>query len=36
MGGALAPPNFQTGMPGFFALSAKLSWMPVPGKAMEA
>jgi hypothetical protein len=23
-------------MPGFFALSAKLSWMPVPGKAMEA
>jgi hypothetical protein len=31
-GGAHAPPNFQTGMPSFFALSARLSWMPVPGK----
>ena len=35
-GGAYAPPfpNFQTGMPSFLALSAKLSWMPVPGKTM--
>ena len=27
-------PNFQTGMPSFLALSARLSWMPVPGKTM--
>ena len=34
VGGAYAPlsPNFHTGMPSFFALSARLSWMPVPGK----
>ena len=36
--GAHAPPspNFQTGMPSFFALSARLSWMPVPGKTHDA
>ena len=35
-GGAHAPPlpNFQTGIPSFLALSARLSWMPVPGKTM--
>ena len=42
-GGAYAPPPvfasaglpaFQTGMPSRRALSARLSWMPVPGKAM--
>lgn len=33
-GDAHAPPNFQIGMPSFFALSARLSWMPVPGKTM--
>ena len=27
-------PNFQTAMPSRFALSARLSWMPVPGKCM--
>jgi hypothetical protein len=34
--GAHAPPfpNFQTGMPSFFALSARFPWMPVPGKTM--
>src|SRR6516165_8896409 len=32
--GAYAPPNFQTGMPRRFALSARLSWIPVPGKCM--
>src|ERR1700730_2870208 len=32
--GAHAPPNFQTGMPSRFALSARLSWIPVPGKCM--
>src|SRR5216684_16815 len=32
--GAHAPPNFQTGMPNRFALSARLSWIPVPGKCM--
>src|SRR5258707_7922760 len=32
--GAHAPPNFQRGMPSFFALSARLSWIPVPGKCM--
>src|ERR1700742_3360250 len=32
--GAHAPPSpcFQTGLPSFLALSARLSWMPVPGK----
>lgn len=32
-GGAHAPPlpNFQTGMPSLRALSARVSWMPVPG-----
>src|SRR5882762_1532180 len=29
-----APPNFQTAMPSRFALSARLSWIPVPGKCM--
>jgi hypothetical protein len=32
--GAYAPPNFQTAMPIRFALSARLSWIPVPGKCM--
>ncbi len=34
--GAYAPPspNFHTGMPSFFALSARLSWIPEPGKMM--
>src|SRR5437879_5892625 len=32
--GAHAPPNFQTGMPSRFALSARLSWIPVPGKCI--
>src|SRR5205823_3052614 len=32
--GAHAPPNFQTGMPRRRALSARLSWIPVPGKCM--
>lgn len=27
-------PNAQTGMPRFLALSARLSWMPVPGNTM--
>jgi MFS superfamily sulfate permease-like transporter len=31
---AHAPPNFQTGMPSFLALSARLSRMPVPGKCI--
>src|SRR6266478_168108 len=31
---AHAPPNFQTEMPRRFALSARLSWIPVPGKCM--
>ena len=33
-GDAHAPPNRQTGMPSFLALSARLPWMPVPGKTM--
>src|SRR6516225_965307 len=33
-GGAYAPPNVQTGMPSFLALSARLAEMPEPGKAM--
>lgn len=36
--GAYAPPPFgrksNSGMPSFLALSARLSWMPVPGKTM--
>jgi hypothetical protein len=32
--GAYAPPNLQTEMPRRFALSARLSWIPVPGKCM--
>src|SRR3546814_5330289 len=33
-GGAHAPllPNFQTGIPSLRALSARFSWIPVPGK----
>jgi len=31
-GGAYAPPSLNTGMPSFFALSARLSWIPVPGQ----
>ena len=33
-GGAYAPPNVQTGMPSFLALSARLAEMPEPGKTM--
>jgi hypothetical protein len=35
-GGARAPPfaEFSAGMPSLFALSERLSWMPVPGKGM--
>jgi len=33
-GGAYAPPNFQTGMPSFLALSARFAEMPEPGKTM--
>jgi hypothetical protein len=32
--GAYAPPNFQTGMPSFLALSARFAEMPEPGKTM--
>jgi hypothetical protein len=34
--GGYAPPlpNFQTGIASFLALSARLSWMPVPGNTM--
>ena len=36
VGTAHAPPapSFQTGRPSFFALSARLPWMPVPGNTM--
>src|SRR5262249_25779863 len=34
IGGAYAPPNVQTGMPSFLALSARLAEMPEPGKTM--
>jgi hypothetical protein len=33
-GGAHAPPDFQTGMPSFLALSARLAEIPEPGKTM--
>ena len=33
-GGAYAPPNVQTGMPSFFALSARFAEIPEPGKTM--
>jgi len=33
-GNTHAPPNFQTGMPSFLALSARLAEMPEPGKTM--
>ena len=33
-GGAHAPPNFQTGMPSFLALSARFAEMPEPGNTM--
>ena len=32
--GAYTLPTFQTVMPSFLALSARLSWIPVPGKCM--
>ena len=32
--GAHAPPYFQTGMPSFFALSARFAEMPEPGNTM--
>jgi len=33
-GGAHVPPNFQTGMPSFLALSARFAEMPEPGNTM--
>ena len=33
-GSAHAPPYFQTGMPSFFALSARFAEMPEPGNTM--